>query len=122
MVIVWNKPFVQKRSFKSNNFLFQVEEKKSDGVNCEKIECERCKSETDIPTNGLSNLTPDYVLADLIELSDIENQQIICTSCKAKEKAEARCQDCSNFLCANCIVAHQFMRCFDNHKVICKEV
>jgi hypothetical protein len=50
-------------------------------------------------------------------MSDIEDSQIVCTSCKAKEHAEARCQDCANFLCPNCIIAHQFMRCFENHKV-----
>ena len=94
-----------------------MEEKTTDGETCNKIECQLCNHETDLPENGVSNLNPDYVLADLIELSDIEDKQIICTSCKAKEKAEARCQDCSNFLCPNCIVAHQFMRCFENHKV-----
>ncbi|XP_060598394.1 B-box type zinc finger protein ncl-1-like isoform X2 [Ruditapes philippinarum] len=97
----------------------QVEEKCQDD-DCKQsvIECEQCQQETPIPAKGLSDLLPEYVLTDLIEMSDIEDSQIVCTSCKAKEHAEARCQDCANFLCPNCIIAHQFMRCFENHKVI----
>ncbi|XP_052793439.1 B-box type zinc finger protein ncl-1-like isoform X2 [Mya arenaria] len=96
----------------------QVEENSKDGSACENVVCETCKEETPIPAKGLSDLPQEYVLTDLIELSDIQDMQIICTSCKAKEKAEARCQDCANFLCLNCVTAHQFMRCFENHKVI----
>ncbi|WAQ98973.1 NCL1-like protein [Mya arenaria] len=100
----------------------QVEENSKDGSACENVVCETCKEETPIPAKGLSDLPQEYVLTDLIELSDIQDMQIICTSCKAKEKAEARCQDCANFLCLNCVTAHQFMRCFENHKVpICNE-
>ena len=28
-----------------------------------------------------------------------------------------RCFDCNNFLCANCVMAHQFMHCFEGHHV-----
>jgi tripartite motif-containing protein 2/3 len=41
-----------------------------------------------------------------------------CTGCKSKESsAVARCFDCNNFLCANCVMAHQFMHCFEGHHV-----
>jgi len=41
-----------------------------------------------------------------------------CTGCKSRESsAVARCFDCSNFLCANCVMAHQFMHCFEGHHV-----
>ena len=34
-----------------------------------------------------------------------------CTGCKSRESsAVARCFDCSNFLCANCVMAHQVKR------------
>lgn len=42
-----------------------------------------------------------------------------CTSCKSnKSNAVARCFDCSNMLCSNCVMAHQFMHCFEGHHVI----
>jgi len=41
-----------------------------------------------------------------------------CTGCKSRESsAVARCFDCNNFLCANCVMAHQFMHCFEGHHV-----
>lgn len=43
---------------------------------------------------------------------------LACTSCKSKENAISRCNDCANFLCASCDNAHQYMRCFENHKVV----
>ncbi|ODM98140.1 B-box type zinc finger protein ncl-1 [Orchesella cincta] len=42
-----------------------------------------------------------------------------CTGCKSKDSsAVAKCIDCSNFLCSNCVMAHQFMHCFEGHRVI----
>ena len=42
-----------------------------------------------------------------------------CTGCKSKEhNAVARCFDCSNLLCPNCVMAHQFMHCFEGHRVV----
>ncbi|XP_023246790.1 brain tumor protein [Copidosoma floridanum] len=42
-----------------------------------------------------------------------------CTGCKSTESdAVARCYDCANFLCPNCVMAHQFMHCFEGHRVL----
>ena len=42
-----------------------------------------------------------------------------CQGCKSKEhSAVARCHDCSHFLCPNCVMAHQFMHCFEGHRVV----
>ncbi|XP_026469757.1 LOW QUALITY PROTEIN: brain tumor protein-like [Ctenocephalides felis] len=42
-----------------------------------------------------------------------------CTGCKSRESdAVARCLDCANFLCPNCVMAHQFMHCFEGHRVL----
>ncbi|VDM39382.1 unnamed protein product [Toxocara canis] len=40
-----------------------------------------------------------------------------CTGCKSGERASAFCQDCAHFLCANCTMAHQYMHCFEGHRV-----
>ncbi|XP_013404938.1 B-box type zinc finger protein ncl-1 [Lingula anatina] len=84
----------------------------------EAITCPLCKQETKIPAKGCEELSQDLVMVNLLDMSAIENMQIVCTSCKAKEKAVARCSDCANFLCPNCVTAHQYMRCFENHKVV----
>lgn len=42
-----------------------------------------------------------------------------CTGCKHKKlDAVARCVDCANYLCSNCVMAHQFMHCFEGHRVV----
>ncbi|XP_012288137.1 brain tumor protein [Orussus abietinus] len=42
-----------------------------------------------------------------------------CTGCKSTESdAVARCFDCANFLCPNCVMAHQYMHCFEGHRVL----
>ena len=87
---------------------------------CNKIVCAICQQETEIPEKGIEDLPLDSVLISQINAKNgLENLDVVCTSCKAKEKAVARCMDCANFLCPNCVTAHQYMRCFENHKVSC---
>ncbi|ESP03686.1 hypothetical protein LOTGIDRAFT_91879, partial [Lottia gigantea] len=93
-----------------------LKENSDEGVQPHKIKCPQCEQETQVPMNGVSDLQTEHVISDILDVCGAEN--IICTSCKAKEKAVARCYDCANFLCPNCVTAHRFMRCFDNHKVL----
>lgn len=60
----------------------------------------------------------DYVLTNILDLNAVEPCSIACTSCKSKDNAMSRCNDCANFLCASCDNAHKYMRCFENHKVV----
>ncbi|XP_078042465.1 protein meiotic P26 [Augochlora pura] len=83
--------------------------------------CPICQQETSISSKGAASLTCDYVLTNILDMSAIENMAVLCTSCKAKESAVARCSDCANFLCPSCNCAHQFMRCFESHKVVAFE-
>lgn len=47
-----------------------------------------------------------------------DNTLVNCTGCKSKDtSAVARCFDCANFLCPNCVTAHKFMHCFEGHRV-----
>lgn len=82
------------------------------------ITCPMCQQETQISAKGAVSLPCDYVLTNILDMSAIKNTSVLCTSCKAMESAVARCSDCANFLCPNCNTAHQFMRCFENHKVV----
>ena len=82
------------------------------------IVCSKCKQDTPVPAKGIQDLPTDYVMTDLLEMSALDDMKLVCTSCKAKEKAVARCCDCASYLCSNCVTAHQFMRCFDKHKVL----
>lgn len=83
--------------------------------------CPVCQQETLIGARGAASLPCDYVLTNILDMTAIESMSVLCTSCKTTESAIARCSDCANFLCPNCNTAHQFMRCFENHKVIAFE-
>ena len=86
---------------------------------CSYLSClQVCKQETLLPGGKVENLMTDYAAIDLLK-PKTEKTVIMCTSCKANEEAIARCGKCPNFLCSHCTAAHQFMRCFDDHKVSC---
>lgn len=78
-----------------------------------KLICPRCNTES---LEGILNsllFSPDTS-------NDIFHQAAVrCTGCKTKKlDAVARCVDCANYLCANCVMAHQFMHCFEGHRVV----
>uniref|UniRef100_A0A182N4M2 B box-type domain-containing protein n=1 Tax=Anopheles dirus TaxID=7168 RepID=A0A182N4M2_9DIPT len=82
------------------------------------IVCTICKQSTPVGPKGAAGLHQDYILSNVLDLSTIEPALLACTSCKSKEMAVSRCNDCANFLCASCEYAHQHMRCFEDHKVV----
>lgn len=74
-----------------------------------------------VGANGLAGLHPDYLITNIVDLNAIEPKQLACTSCKSKDQAMWRCNDCAHFLCAACDNAHKHMRCFENHTVVLLE-
>jgi hypothetical protein len=68
-------------------------------------------------TKGVLDLPVDHIIMTIMDMVDIQSSQVLCTSCNNHENAVARCCNCSDFLCENCVQAHKNMRCFDNHKV-----
>jgi len=81
----------------------------------EKITCPSCHTDCQLGPAGVAGLLADYGVSGI---SDSQLDGAFCTGCKSRESsAVARCFDCSNFLCANCVMAHQFMHCFEGHHV-----
>ena len=84
----------------------------------DKVICPKCRQETLLPPEGVVSLISDYAVSNLLETFALETTALHCTGCKSKESnAVARCFDCANFLCSNCVMAHQFMHCFEGHRV-----
>lgn len=80
-----------------------------------KIVCPRCHFETTLGSRGVSDLSTDFGITNIIEN---HNTGGFCTSCKSRTSfAVSRCVDCKSFLCDNCTMAHQFMHCFEGHRV-----
>uniref|UniRef100_A0A182Q792 B box-type domain-containing protein n=1 Tax=Anopheles farauti TaxID=69004 RepID=A0A182Q792_9DIPT len=93
-------------------------EKNVDAGSGSTLVCTICKQTTAVGPKGAAGLHQDYILSNVLDLSTIEPALLACTSCKSKEMAVSRCNDCANFLCASCEYAHQHMRCFEDHKVV----
>lgn len=95
------------------------EQNSNDSLNVlgQSVTCPMCQQCITLPIGGVESLPLDHVLIEILDMLAIHDMQIVCTSCKAREKALARCSDCANFLCPNCVTAHRYMRCFENHKV-----
>lgn len=87
-------------------------EKMCDGG--DRVSCPQCQVVTPVPP---SLLIPDYALHRLLETPI--DQPASCTACKSRDVAAvARCLDCSKLLCPHCVMAHQFMHCFEGHRVV----
>ena len=84
----------------------------------DKVSCPECHQDTFLGGQGLTGLLPDYAVSNLLETNALDTSALHCTGCKSKDtNAVARCFDCANFLCPNCVMAHQFMHCFEGHRV-----
>lgn len=87
--------------------------------NLEKIQCPKCEQDCTLPPQGISGLLSDYAITNVLETSALEDSPLSCTGCKTKDThAVARCYDCANYLCGNCVMAHQYMHCFEGHDVV----
>jgi len=80
----------------------------------ERLVCPTCQSVTTAPP---PMLLPDYALHRLLE--NPLDETISCTACKTRDVgAVARCMDCAKSLCPHCVMAHQYMHCFEGHRVV----
>ncbi|XP_022249887.1 brain tumor protein-like isoform X2 [Limulus polyphemus] len=83
------------------------------------IKCPQCHQECILTGQGIGGLLSDYAISNILESTALEGNSPCCTGCKSKESnAVAHCFDCANFLCSNCVMAHQFMHCFEGHRVL----
>jgi len=98
--------------------------------------CPVCKADCLLtpPTNGQtsSSLFKDFSssMSHLSLSSDSTNGGVCdslngwnsatCTACKSKDAAlaVAKCFDCASVLCPSCVLAHQFMHCFEGHRLM----
>lgn len=81
----------------------------SDSAICDVDSCDFC----------LETLKPGDAPCPRCQLGSNVVSGVHCTGCKSTESdAVARCFDCVNFLCPNCVMAHQFMHCFEGHRVL----
>ncbi|ROT75274.1 brain tumor protein [Penaeus vannamei] len=80
----------------------------------DRLVCPQCQAVTTVPP---PLLLPDYALHRLLETP--VDEPASCTACKSRDVAAvARCLDCAKLLCPHCVMAHQYMHCFEGHRVV----
>ncbi|XP_050694123.1 brain tumor protein-like [Eriocheir sinensis] len=81
----------------------------------DRLVCPQCQAVTSAPP---PLLLPDYALHRLLEAP--VDEPASCTACKSRDVAAAvaRCLDCAKLLCPHCVMAHQYMHCFEGHRVV----
>ena len=85
----------------------------------DKIQCPKCDQDCAFTLQSISELLSDYALSNILENSGGEGSPLSCTGCKTKDThAVSYCYDCANYLCCNCVMAHQYMHCFEGHQVV----
>ena len=90
------------------------------------ISCPTCRESFPLPPGGVGSLRSNFFITKLKEKHSIEQKldsnevPISCTSCSAfsSGSAIARCVDCNDFFCADCITAHKKMRLLKDHKIL----
>ena len=84
----------------------------------DKVTCPECRQESYLSSTGIGGLLPDFAVSNILDATAMDSTSLSCTGCKSTDQnAVARCFDCANFLCRNCVKAHQFMHCFEGHRV-----
>ena len=85
----------------------------------DKVQCPTCQVDTFLSSTSVAGLLTDFAISSILEAKALNNSNPHCSGCSAKDTdAVARCADCANFLCSNCVMAHQFMHCFEGHRVM----
>ncbi|XP_044727695.1 B-box type zinc finger protein ncl-1 isoform X2 [Chrysoperla carnea] len=80
------------------------------------LNCPICNQATKVGSRKVASLPLDLISTNIIDVTGLPN--LSCTSCSSKELAVSRCCTCHNLLCSNCNSAHQYMRCFECHRVL----
>lgn len=80
--------------------------------------CPLCPLDVYIGSHDVTGLNQP-TRRDVFDAWSRDADVVHCSGCKIKgATASAICFDCGNFLCANCIMAHQFMNRFKGHRVL----
>ena len=84
------------------------------------LECPRCFADIPIPTKGVDAFPSHSFVNNLLNILAVQNPTC-CTNCEDQAMASARCLDCVENLCPNCVTAHERIRQTKDHKVVCFE-
>ncbi|XP_066923887.1 E3 ubiquitin-protein ligase TRIM71-like [Clytia hemisphaerica] len=79
--------------------------------------CPVCRLVIPIPTKGAEAFPLNSFATNMLNILAIESPHN-CTNCEDRELASARCLDCVENLCENCVTAHERIRQTKSHRIV----
>ena len=92
------------------------------------LQCPTCQQSVSLGPEGIDNLPSNLFVSNLFEAmvqhhEDYDNGERPitgtrwCSSCEEGSKATAVCKNCNEYLCDNCVLAHQRVRLTKDHYI-----
>ncbi|XP_078670308.1 E3 ubiquitin-protein ligase TRIM33-like [Branchiostoma floridae x Branchiostoma belcheri] len=102
-----------------------LEENPSQGEEYEEVPacltCPICTTDVPVPDGDLQWLKDNHFIVSLATSVEIQKRliksDVVCNVCDGGQKAAARCLHCEEFLCAECVSAHQRVKLTRDHQV-----
>ena len=87
--------------------------------------CPECHTETLLPEEGVNNLKLPFFISRMKSAHSrlaLAQGKVVgnCENC-SQDTAESFCQQCSEFICEQCVLSHQRMKTFCGHKILSLE-
>lgn len=85
------------------------------------IICPTCRAEIEIPGGGVEELNTNFFINNMLDFITVQSytsRPIDCTNCEDHSVAIARCGECVEFLCEQCLAAHKRTKLTKEHEVM----
>ena len=79
--------------------------------------CSICRLVVPVPAKGIEAFPLNFFLNNMLTVLAVQNPTK-CTNCEDSSQATARCLDCVENLCTNCVVAHKRIRQTKDHRIL----
>lgn len=79
--------------------------------------CSRCHLVVPVPAKGIEAFPLNFFINNMLTVLAVQNPTK-CTNCEDSSQATARCLDCVENLCTNCVFAHKRIRQTKDHRIL----
>ena len=81
------------------------------------LECTICQLLVPVPAKGIEAFPLNFFINNMLTVLAVQNPTK-CTNCEDSSQATARCLDCVENLCTNCVFAHKRIRQTIDHRIL----
>ena len=81
------------------------------------VVCSICQLVVPVPAKGIEAFPLNFFINNMLTVLAVQNPTK-CTNCEDSSQATARCLDCVENLCTNCVFAHKRIRQTKDHRIL----